>query len=126
MSRYPSSRRVSPKGLFGIGVAAIIALVVIVGVIFVAAGYFNKDDVHIRITGKESVSTGSDNKHEYRVYTDKGTYVVSDSLIYLRFNSADEYGKLIVGHTYDCKSYGFRIPLTSSFKNLLDCHESTN
>lgn len=114
----------NPRSLFGIGIAVILAVVVLIGVVAVAGGYFNKDDVHIHVTGKESVSTGSDNKHEYRVYTDKGTFVVSDSLIYLRFNSADEYGKLQPGHTYDCKAYGFRIPLTSSFKNLLDCHES--
>lgn len=121
---YSSRTSRNPMRLFGIGIAVIVALVVLFGVVLVAGGYFSKDPVHIKVTGKESVSTGSDNKHEYRVYTDKGTYVVSDSLVYLRFNSADEYGKLLVGHTYDCKSYGFRIPLTSSFKNLLDCHEA--
>lgn len=121
---YSSRTSRSPTRLFGIGIAVILALVLIVGVIFVAGGYFSKDPVHIKITGKESVTTNHGDDHEYRVYTDKGTYVVSDSLVYLRFNSADQYGKLIVGHTYDCKSYGFRIPLTSSFKNLLDCHES--
>jgi hypothetical protein len=83
--------------------------------------YAKTTPVHIIVNDKESVST--DSGHEYRVYTDQGTFKVGDSIVHPRFNSADVYGSLRRGHTYDCKAFGWRIPLFSTFKNLTDCKE---
>lgn len=103
-------------------IACAVAAVVMLFVGLVAESYYHKAPVTITVTGKESVNTHDG--HEYRVYTDQGTYVMSDSLVYTRFRTADEYGRLIVGKTYRCTSFGMRVPLFSSFKNLMDCHSA--
>lgn len=99
-----------------------IAGVVLIGVlgILLLASYAKTSEETFRITGKESVST-DDNGHEYRVYTTAGTFKVTDSIVHPRFNSADVYGRLEAGQTYTCEVYGYRIPLFSSFKNILHC-----
>lgn len=103
-------------------VLAVVLVVLFVGAL--ATGYFNKEPVTFTLKEKESVPVNNGNggtKNEYRLYTDNGTYVIKDSLVFLRFDSADEYGKLDEGKRYTCQSYGFRLPFFSKFKNLLDC-----
>jgi hypothetical protein len=100
--------------------ACVVAAVAILLVGAFASQYYQKDPVTITVTGKESVNTHDG--HEYRVYTDDGTYVIGDSLVYTRFRSSEDYGKLQVGKTYNCTAYGMRIPLFSTFRNLMDCH----
>lgn len=90
------------------------------GALALATGYFDKESVTFVVRDKESVATDNSG-HEYRVYTDQGTYVIKDSFIYTRFNSADVYGLLEPGQRYTCDAYGFRLPFFSTFKNLLDC-----
>ncbi len=75
----------------------------------------------VTICGKESVQRSGENAgHEYRVYTSGATYVVKD---YFgtggsRFSSADLYGRIRIGETYVIRSYGYRVPWTSSFWNI--------
>lgn len=73
----------------------------------------------VTVCGKESVQRG-ENGHEYRVYTSGATYVVKD---YFgsegsRFNSADIYGRIVIGEVYEIKSYGYRVAWVSSFWNI--------
>lgn len=106
----------------GWGIALILAGVLLVGGCGACAtSYYKEDSVRVHVNGKESVNTGD--SHEYRIYTDQGTYVMSDSLIKGRTATGDDYGKIKVGRTYDCKKQGFRIPVLSEFENLLWCKE---
>lgn len=107
----------------GVWLAAGIALVLLIAVVALTVSYAQTSDETLRITGKESVSTGHDGGHEYRVYTNQGTFKVTDSIVHPRFNSADVYGRLETGKTYNCTVYGYRIPFFSSFKNILHCTE---
>lgn len=75
----------------------------------------------LTVEDKESVNTKDG--HEYRVYTDKGVYVVKDTVIYFNFRAADRYASLKVGKTYTCKQAGFRFGLGSAFPNLIECNE---
>lgn len=63
--------------------------------------------------------------HQYTIYTTKGVFKDKDSIWFLKFNSSDLYGNLKVGSTYTCKTTGFRLPLTSTYRNLISC-DSTN
>ena len=80
----------------------------------------------VTICGKDVVNRG-ESGHEYRVYTSGSTYVVKDFFGSegSRFNSADTYGKLQIGKTYVIKSYGYRIPWSSSFWNLTEATPTT-
>lgn len=104
----------------GVVIAAVLAVALIGGGVYV---YAQTDPVTVTITDKESIPN-NDAGHEYRVYTDQGTFVMKDSLVHPRFDTADEYGALEPGQTYDCEKYGFRIPLLSSFENLINCEGS--
>lgn len=112
-----------PSGGYALATAVVVILLVL-GVGACASAYYGDDPVRITVNDKESVAKGNNEGHEYRVYTNKGTFVMKDSIIKGRFATGDDYGKLQKGKTYDCKAFGFRVPLFSSFKNLHGCHES--
>lgn len=102
-------------------ITGLVALVAAIICVLVASSYYSVSPVTVTVTDKESINTNDG--HEYRVYTDKGTYVIADSLIRTQFNSADVYGRLKAGYTYTCNAYGWRVPVFSSFKHLQKCSE---
>lgn len=93
------------------------------------ASYAKTSTVTIHVTGKESVSTKD--SHEYRVYALEDTYVIKDSYLHPRFNSANLYGRIPVPSSgpgdpakakpLKCEVYGWRIGIFSQFKNILNC-----
>lgn len=128
-SRSPWYFRYSPFKMFG-GIIALFFLVFVIS----SVGYVillknSEREVTFTVLGKDSVtvSSGSGDSlsvdNEYRVYTTEGTFKVTDTLIYGRFNSADTYGKLQNDHTYTCKVAGWRFGLFSWFPNLIKCRE---
>lgn len=72
--------------------------------------------------GSVVVSDGNNNsQNQYRVYTDKGVYVVEDTIVFFNFRAADRYAQLKIGKTYSCKQAGWRVGLFSWFPNLVEC-----
>jgi hypothetical protein len=55
----------------------------------------------------------------YLVFTDDETYKNVDSPAYLKFNSSDIQGKLIVTGRFRIEYYGFRVPVLSTYKNII-------
>ena len=67
---------------------------------------------------KDSANKSNGNT-EYRIYTENcGTFTVNDSILIFQFNSADLYGQINVGESYDFETKGYRIPIVSSFPNI--------
>jgi len=118
------------KGGF-ILIALVIVLAILSAPAYVLVYRASAKDVTITVEDKGSVtqSSGSGDNLEvhtqYRVYTDKGVYVVEDSWAFLNFRAADRYGALKVGKTYDCTQAGWRVGLMSWFPNLISCKEAT-
>jgi hypothetical protein len=110
-------------GLFGVFFAVIVLLIVVaIGVEIYA--HTQTKTVTFRVQDKERVNKcDSDGKCDsyYLIFTNKGTYKNADSLWFFKFRSSDLYGNLQRGHTYTCKTYGFRIGLTSSYPNIISC-----
>lgn len=77
------------------------------------------DEVRITISDKESVHSSENGTMRY-VYTENGTYKCDDSMIDGKWNSADVYGRLKEGHTYEVKTRGIRIPFMSMFPNIVE------
>jgi hypothetical protein len=107
-----------------ISLAAVIAL--IVGITLITS-YQSQKHRTVTVCSKEPVSTGDG--HEYRIYTDGGTFVMKD--IYIggtRFNTADAYGKIRPDTTYDLTYKGWRLPLFSTFPNIIeaDVHQGND
>lgn len=117
---YGRSFRRDPWYTRGGPLLALAVVVVVVGIGFLVADYAKLDTVTMTVDEKESVAQGSSG-HEYRVYTDKGTFVVKDSFVRPRFNSADVYARIKPGTTYRCEKFGWRAPFFSMFENLRKC-----
>lgn len=64
---------------------------------------------------------GGGSKHKYLVFTDHGVYQDTDNLFHGKFDSSDLFAKLQVGRRYTCTYTGFRVPIFSSYRNLIGC-----
>ena len=107
------------KIIAGATFVAIFSALLIIGVFYT----LDRNEVGpCTVTGKESVMVEGNN--QYRVYTEEcGTFVVKDTLFALRFNSADTYSSLKDGESYQFRTQGFRLGITSTFPNILDYKE---
>lgn len=81
----------------------------------------NISTITVEVTDKESVNSGK--SHEYRIYTNQGTFVNADSLYHGKWNSADIQGKIVAGRTYRIKVCGWRFGFLSWFRNILTVTE---
>ena len=74
------------------------------------------------VQGKERVVTGSGDQQssKYLIFTDAETFENVDSWLALKFNSSDVYGSIVEGSTCEFTVTGWRIPLLSWYRNILD------
>lgn len=113
---HKGRRRIS-RGI--IVAITVFALVVVGGIVLTLAMNFNETERTCTISGKESVRQEEGN--QYRVYTeDCGTLQVSDSLLRMRWDSADTFGTLKEGSEVTVTTIGYRIPFLSMFPNILE------
>lgn len=70
------------------------------------------------VQSKERVCSDRDDCR-YLIFTDRGVYENTDTLLFGKFNSSDIYGELKPGHTYRLKVNGWRVQVTSSYPNIL-------
>lgn len=79
----------------------------------------NERTVTTTVTDKGVKRHGkSDDK--YLVYTNDGTYEITDSLFWPRFDSSDLYGSIEVGKTYQFTVAGYRVPLFTMYPNIYE------
>lgn len=76
----------------------------------------------VTVTERDRVSNG-DGGSESRVYTDQGVFGVGDDPFKGQWNSADIYGKLQPGVTYEVTTVGYRNGLFSLFPNIIKAEE---
>lgn len=82
----------------------------------------NQQTMTCTVVGKEAVRT--QDGHQYRVYTeDCGTLTVADTLFEGRFDSADFYGTIKEGETYEMLIGGYRNGVLSMFPNILEAEQ---
>lgn len=76
----------------------------------------------IKVTDKERITTGSGESisSKFVVYTDKGVFENTDSMLFMKFNSADVQNELKVGQEYRVTVAGWRVPFLSYYKNILE------
>ena len=84
----------------------------------------SNDIIIITVTRKERiVSVDRNRRSKYLVWTDSETFECSDSILFLKFNSSDIYGKLKIGHKYKVLVAGWRIPIFSMYRNIITIEE---
>lgn len=92
-----------------IGAAALVAVLA-----YPAAVYFSVDSY------KEVTVTKTDVKvDKYLVYTDVKTFEMTDTWLFWRFDSSDQWGRFQAGETYKISASGVRIPFLSWYENIV-------
>lgn len=103
-------------------IAAVVTVLLAVGIGACATSYYADSKVTFNLRDKNIVPTGKDG-HDYRLGTDGETFVIEDSIIKGQLNTGDIYFRLHVGRKYTCDAYGWRIPLFSSFRAVHNCKD---
>lgn len=102
-------------------IAIVFVLVLVFGVFI---DYVNEQHITAKVIKTDVVMITSGTKNDiklesqYLVFTDKGTFKVTDQLLFGKFNSSDLFGKLEPGKTYNFTVYGFRVPILSMYQNI--------
>lgn len=92
-------------------------VVLLIALPLVAVNLIPGSSESCQVTGKDRAG----NQGDMRVYTENcGTFTVKDNPFLLRFNSADVYGAIQEGETYDFNTVGIRLPIASMFPNVLE------
>lgn len=107
------------------GVGLVFLLIVVVG-IFIAVAYTSSDRiVTAKVSYKDRVckSTDQGSDCEYLIFTDQGTFKVTDTILYMNFKSSDVYGKLEINSTYRMKVVGWRLGIFSQYPNIVEVRE---
>lgn len=125
MRPYPNTKRRPETGSM-IMITILLIVLGIVGFVIYGAAYKGTErTVETTVLGKERIcsSTGSGTDTRvtcyYAVYTDDGTFKLTDSFVYGRFRSSDIYGRLREDRRYRFKVAGFRLPLVSEYPNIV-------
>jgi len=99
-------------------------LVLAVAMVIICSGCYRGTETYVtaKVLKAERVSMGSGDtlQHRYLVFTEHETFEVADTITYGRFNSSDLYGRLEIGKTYRLKVAGWRIPIFSSYRNIIE------
>jgi hypothetical protein len=116
-------RNKKANALFFLGGALfVIVLIAMVGYSVSYAFSSSYENVIIDDKWEKTMSGGS---QSYMVSsTDGQVFVVDDSIIHMRFDSANMYASLKPGQDCYIKTQGFRFPFFSDFKNIIeaDCN----
>lgn len=102
----------------GLLAVSIVLVVISLKMLFV---YGTQQDREITIKKMERVMFSNNSK--YLIYTEDGVYENVDSILRMKFNSADVYGQLQNGRTHICDTYGWRVPFFSMYPNIVSCRE---
>ncbi len=103
---------------FAIGALAVLALI-FVAMWTVPYWTHGSKVVTVTLVDHKIMKDQGKMKDVYLVYTDQGTYKNVDSPAYFKFNSSDLQGKLAEKGRFRIEYYGFRIPVTSTYQNIV-------
>lgn len=72
------------------------------------------------VQDKDRVTATDGTSSQYLIFTDQETFTNQDSWLAFKFNSSDVYGGIQRGQTCDFTVTGFRLPLLSWYRNIID------
>lgn len=108
----------------GLATLAAVATLALVGGCSALVHTMSQAEVRgVVVTDKERVTTSnSDGKvsSKYLIFTDEETFENVDSILAMKFNSSDVYGRIKRGQTCDFRVVGYRMPIFSAYRNILE------
>lgn len=105
---------------FGAIVAIIVVVFATLGM--VVAQHADRASFVARVEKSERVTIGSGDsqKQKYLVFTNRGVFENTDSIIEGKWDSSDVYGRLKTGECYSFDTYGWRVQLLSWYPNIVN------
>ena len=106
-------------------VIVFIVIVIVFMIIFNVMRLNHSEIITIKVTGTERIteSSGSGKNLEvtskYLVFTENETFENTDETFMGKWNSSDFQGKFAKDSTYKVKVIGWRIPITSTYRNIV-------
>lgn len=87
-------------------------------------GTYDGDKTACVVDDKAAMQKVEDGKSttDYRIYSSCGVFGVQDDPFIGQWNSADVYGSIKIGGTYDFEAYGWRNGFFSTFPNIKKAH----
>lgn len=103
-------------------IRAFFVVVILLFVFSAFVPYTTQDTVIITVTDKERIveNSGDSVNSKYLVFTETEVFENTDSLMVLKFNSSDIQAKLMRGETYTVRVYGWRVPVFSWYRNIIE------
>lgn len=103
---------------------AVIAVVLLFGMSTCSVQYYSEDTHENCVVDEKDRTQNSDGSSDARVYTENcGVFQVADSWIKGEVNSADTFGSIDEGKTYNFTTIGWRFGLFSMFPNIIEVEE---
>lgn len=109
------------KLIFGLVIAVFLG-----GIVYTVAWYGTAEEITITVTDKERIVEASGSGEDasvsskYLVFTDKETFENTDAMFLGKFNSSDIQGRLRKDSTYTVVVYGWRWPMFSTYRNIVE------
>jgi hypothetical protein len=107
----------------GCGCALIVAAALAVGTYIPINSYFGSKEITTTIRGTEVKRYNGTDK--YLIFTDEGVFENTDAWYRLKFGSSDLQAKAMKlnGNKAKISEYGWRVPLSSSYPNVVGIEE---
>ncbi len=86
------------------------------GTVDYPGGSYSGEKTDCKVTDKQAINR--EGNTDYRVFSSCGVFGVQDDPFIGQWNSADTFGSISVGKTYDFEAYGFRNGFLSTFPNI--------
>ena len=109
-------------------IIAICMIIVLLSLLSMPYLTFNDHKYNVTVTDKDRVYTDKDNESKYLVFCDddNGKSIVfenTDKWIRFKFTSSDIQGQLKIGHRYEVTVIGIRLPILSTYENIIKVKE---
>lgn len=98
-----------------VAIAAITLLLTLGGIGY--CQYGTQEQITAKVEDKDIKRNGEVDL--YMVYTDQEVLVNSDAMMHGKFNSSDVWANIEIGNCYRFDVFGYRIPLFSSYRNII-------
>lgn len=104
------------------GVIAIFVIGFLISIGYTVGYYSSSETVEITVTDKERITTGSGESmsSKYLIFTEDEVFENEDALFLGKWNSSDVQGQLKIGETYTVRVIGWRLPLFSTYRNIVE------
>ena len=111
----------------GFKLKLVLIMIAIIGSVSLSAAYQYKTITYTNVTieSKERISTGSGDtlSHKYLIFGESSVFENTDALLHGKFDSSTMQAKIKVGNKYRVKTYGWRVPFLSWYKNIIEVEE---